>query len=232
MITPWYDFASGGISGGVGPVSRNPCLIVPQLFWRRLAARVLFLPTLSWNLLLGRVLRVRHWWDAIDDDVYMGALPLPRDVPALQQLGVGAVVNTCEEYAGPVASYSRAGIVQLRIPTVDFTAPTLASVQDAVAFMQQHVGLGQRVYVHCKAGRARSGTVVLCWLIAAHGMTPAAAQQRILQRRPHANPRLAHRAVVQQFWQQLQSRTQARGDSQCARRHGVIREIPIVAISC
>ena len=110
----------------------------------------------------------------------------------------------------------RAGIVQLRIPTVDFTPPTLASVQRAVAFMQQQIGLGRRVYVHCKAGRARSGTVVLCWLIAARGMTPAEAQARILQRRPHANPRLAHRAVVQEFWQQYQARDRRsrREDSQ------------------
>ncbi|MHB8970848.1 MAG: dual specificity protein phosphatase family protein [Pirellulaceae bacterium] len=186
---------------------------VPNLFWRRIAAQLLFLPTLSWNLLLGRVLGVRHWWDAIDDDVYMGALPFSCDIPAFQQLGIGAVVNTCEEYAGPTAAYDRAGIVQLRIPTVDFTPPALANVQTAVAFMQQQIGLGRRVYVHCKAGRARSGTVVLCWLIAARGMTPTEAQQRILQRRPHAHPYLEQRAVVQQFWQQLQSGRQSRGES-------------------
>ena len=187
---------------------------VPHLFWRRVAARVLFLPTLGWNLLLGRMLRVRHWWDAIDDDVYMGAMPFSRDVSTFQRIGIGAVVNTCEEYTGPVATYNRAGIVQLRIPTVDFTPPALESVRIAVAFMQQQIGLGRRVYVHCKAGRARSGTVVLCWLIAARGMTPTEAQQRILQRRPHASPHLAQRAVVQQFWRQLQSSTQSIGEPQ------------------
>jgi atypical dual specificity phosphatase len=143
----------------------------------------------------------------------MGALPFSCDVPTFQRIGIGAVVNTCEEHAGPVATYDRAGIVQLRIATVDFTHPTLASVQSAVAFMQQQIGLGRRVYVHCKAGRARSGTVVLCWLIAARGMTPAEAQQRILQRRPHANPHLAQRAVVKQFWRQFQSSTQSIGES-------------------
>jgi atypical dual specificity phosphatase len=175
-----------------------------SLFWRRLAARLLFAPTLAWNTLLGRVLHVRHWWDAIDDAVIMGALPFARDVPSLHALGVGAVVNTCEEYAGPQAAYRRFGIEQLRIPTVDFTAPSLPDVQRAVAFMQEQVARGKRVYVHCKAGRARSGTVVLCWLIADRKMTPAEAQQRILQCRPHANPRLAQRTVVQQFWAQQQ----------------------------
>lgn len=177
-----------------------------NLFWRRLAARGLFWPTLAWNTLLGRVLHVRNWWDEIDEVVIMGALPWSRDVPVLHQLGVGAVVNTCEEYAGPQAAYQRYGITQLRIPTVDFTPPTLPAVERAVAFMQEQAALGRRVYVHCKAGRARSGTVVMCWLMAARGMTPEAAQQLILERRPHANPRLAQRAVVRAFWEQQQAR--------------------------
>jgi len=176
------------------------------LFWQRLIARVLFLPTLGWNLLLGRVLRVRNWWDEIDDAVLMGAFPLARDVPALQHSGVGAVVNTCEEYAGPCAAYASAGIAHLRIPTVDFTSPSLENVERGVAFMQEQISQGRRVYVHCKAGRARSGTVVLCWLIATRGLSPAEAQAWILQRRPHAYRHIARRAVVQQFWARHQER--------------------------
>lgn len=179
------------------------------LVFRRLIARLLFLPTLAWNYLLGRILRVRHWWDEIDSHVYMGAFPFPADVPRMQQAGIGAVVNTCEEYAGPVKAYRRAGIEQLRVPTVDFTPPSLESVEKGVAFMQQQIAQGRGVYVHCKAGRARSGTVVMCYLIAAAGMTPDQAQQRILERRPHANPHLAQRAVVQQFWARQQGESLA-----------------------
>ena len=167
---------------------------------RRLAAGALFVPTLCWNFLVARVLRLRHWWDRIDDHVYMGAFPFPFDVPAMARAGIGAVVNTCEEYRGPVNAYRKAGIIQLRIPTIDFTAPTLAHLEEGVAFMETQIRAGRDVYVHCKAGRARSGTVVMCWLIAAKGMTPDEAQQRILERRPHSNPRLARRDVVQQFW--------------------------------
>ncbi len=171
---------------------------------RRVMARMLFAPTLGWNYLLGRVLRARRWWDAMDEHVFMGAFPFAWDVPALKREGVGAVVNTCEEYGGPLQAYGGAAIEQFRMPTIDFTPPTLENVEQAVAFMQRHIAMGRRVYVHCKAGRARSGTVVLCYLIAAHGFTPEQAQQRILERRPHANPRLAQRPVVQQFWQKYQ----------------------------
>jgi atypical dual specificity phosphatase len=167
---------------------------------RRLIALALFVPTLIWNVLLGRVLRVRHWWDRIDDHVVIGALPFARDVPKLKQEGIGAVVNTCSEYAGPVEAYRQADIVQLRLPTVDFTPPSLADVERGVDFMQQQIADGRDVYVHCKAGRARSATVVLCWLIAAKGVTPEEGQKWILEKRPHAHRHLVQRQVVQDFW--------------------------------
>ena len=91
----------------------------------RTLARLLFVPTLLWNLLLGRVLRVRNWWDRVDEHVILGALPFAADVPRLAAVGVRAVVNTCEEYVGPVAEYAVAGIEQLRVPTTDFQPPQL-----------------------------------------------------------------------------------------------------------
>ena len=183
------------------------------MFLRRTLAQVLFIPTLAWNFLLGRLLRLRHWWDEIDEHVIMGAFPFSFDVPKMQSAGIGAVVNTCEEYAGPVKAYRAAGIQQMRVPTVDFTHPSLESVERAIAFMQQQIAQGKRIYVHCKAGRARSGTVVLCYLIAIKDMTPDQAQQLILQRRPHANPRLAQRTVVQQFWEKHRSQSDSQGTS-------------------
>lgn len=159
----------------------------------------MFWPTLIWNVLLGRVLGVRNWWDRVDDCVILGAMPFRRDVPHLADAGVRGVVNTCQEYAGPVAEYAAAGIEQLRIPTTDFTPPTLADVQRAVAFVQQFAARGETVYVHCKAGRARSATVVLCWLVAHRNLTPAAAQQLLLAKRPHVHRHLVERQVVQDF---------------------------------
>ena len=165
----------------------------------RFLARLLFVPTLLWNLLLGRVLRVRNWWDRVDEHVILGALPFAADVPKLAAEGVRAVVNTCEEYAGPVVAYEAAGIEQLRVPTTDFHPPRLADIEQAVAFMQRHIARGETVYVHCKAGRARSATVVLCWLVATKGMTVEAAQRLLLAKRPHVKRDLDRRPVVMEF---------------------------------
>lgn len=166
---------------------------------KRFVARLLFVPTLLWNMLLGRLLRVRHWWDSVDEHVILGAFPFARDASRLQALGVRAVVNTCEEYAGPQAAYREAGIEQLRIPTIDFTPPSLADVEKAVQFMDEQIAQGKKIYVHCKAGRGRSATVVLCWLIANRQLTPEAAQAHLISSRPHVNRGLAQREVVRQF---------------------------------
>ena len=171
---------------------------------KRLKAQLLFPPTLGWNVLLGRMLRVRRWWDRIDEHVLIGAMPFPSDVRRLHQSGVRGVVNTCEEYSGPARLYADLGISQLHVRTIDFTAPSLDAVERAVAFIENHAERGESVYVHCKAGRARSATIVLCWLMKRHGMPPHDGQRLLLDRRPHVNPRLTQRQVVQDFWRRLE----------------------------
>lgn len=166
---------------------------------RRLYAQLVFYPTLAWNALLGRVLGVRQWWNNVDPHVIVGAYPFARDVPAMHDAGVRAVVNTCEEYAGPTQQYSKYGIEQLRIPTTDFTHPKLEDVQTAVEFVEQHSAESHTVYIHCKAGRARSATIALCWLMKYRSMSMEKAQKALLESRPHINPRLTERPVVHQF---------------------------------
>lgn len=165
----------------------------------RLYAALVFYPTFAWNYLLGRTFKIRRWWDHIDPHVIVGAYPFKRDIEGLYQAGVRAVVNTCEEYRGPTLEYERLGIEQLHIPTTDFTHPRLRDIDLAVEFVQSHVELGHCVYIHCKAGRARSATVAICWLVKYRGVSIAEAQASLLQSRPHINPRLTERPVVKQF---------------------------------
>lgn len=170
---------------------------------RRFVVRLLFHPTLWWNRLLNRVLPSRRWWDRIDDHVLLGALPIARVLPSLQTEGVRAVVNLCEEFPGPVEAYGRMGIEQLHLPTVDFSPPALAEIERGVAFIQAHAAKGETVYVHCKAGRGRSATVVICWLIKARGLSPTDAEQFVRERRPHIARGLHRRGEVLAFYERL-----------------------------
>ncbi len=164
-----------------------------------LTARTIFYPTLVWNMLLGRWLKVRNWWDPIDTHVIVGAFPFARDVPRMAKEGVAAVVNTCEEYPGPVDEYQTHNIDQFRMPTIDFTHPAYDDVCKAVEFVESYVAKEKTVYIHCKAGRARSATVAICWLMRAKQISAAEGQKWLIEKRPHINQRLTERPVVQQF---------------------------------
>lgn len=49
--------------------------------------------------------RRRHWYDEIDEGVYVGCVPVRRFMNTFQKmsvLGVGGVVNLCDEHPGNV----------------------------------------------------------------------------------------------------------------------------------
>ena len=179
-----------------------PIRLPPRLsktLMRPFIARALFAPTFAWNYLLGRVLHRRDWWSEVDPCVILGARPLASDVSKLASLDVRGVINMCQEYAGPTTAYQKYQIEQLWLPTVDFNPPSLDSVRRGVEFLHEKTSKSQRVYVHCKAGRARSATIVICWLVKHKGMSPEQAQAHLLACRPHVNPRLLSRPVVREY---------------------------------
>ncbi len=182
-----------------------------MIFWidlvRSKLIRLIFIPTLLWNLFLGRLLKIRRWWDELDGEpIILGALPFSRDVTHLLEVGVTGVINMCIEYPGPKTTYEKYGVQQLWLPTVDFTPPRLEDIHRAIDFIDKHVASGGKVYVHCKAGRGRSATVVLCWLMHRRGLTPEQAAICLVNQRPHINKGLAERAVVQEFYRNQSAR--------------------------
>ena len=150
-------------------------------------------------MFLARFFRVRNWWDRVDEHIIVGAFPFARDVSKMAEEGIGAVVNTCEEYCGPVEQYEKYGINQFRMPTIDFTHPAFDDVCKAVDFIDAQVADGKTVYIHCKAGRARSVTVAICWLMKSKQISAAEAQKIVSKKRPHVNHKVALRPVVQKF---------------------------------
>ncbi|KAF8727326.1 hypothetical protein HU200_018928 [Digitaria exilis] len=150
-------------------------------------ARVLFYPTLLYNVVRNRFEAEFRWWDRVDQFVLLGAVPFPSDVPRLKQLGVRGVVTLNEPYETlvPTSLYQSYGIDHLEIPTRDYLfAPSLEHICRAVDFIHWNEMQGGCTYVHCKAGRGRSTTIVLCFLIKYRNMTPEAALDHARSVRP------------------------------------------------
>ena len=166
-------------------------------------ARSLFPLSLAWNVLLGRVLKLRNWWDAIDENVIVGALPFTRDIESLSQIGVRGVVNTCEEYTGPIDAYNQHNITQLHVPIIDHCPPSLKDINTAINFIETYVNMQAKVYVHCKAGRGRSATIALCWLMKSQKVTAEQGLNQLINKRSHVNRHIHERESVNEFFKSL-----------------------------
>ncbi|KAF5788750.1 putative phosphoric monoester hydrolase [Helianthus annuus] len=150
-------------------------------------ARILFYPTLLYNVCRNKIQAEFRWWDEIDQFLLLGAVPFPKDVPRLKQLGVGGVITLNESYETlvPTSLYRAHGIDHLVIPTRDYLfAPSYVDIDRAVNFIHRNATSCRTTYVHCKAGRGRSTTIVLCYLVEYKHMTPASALEYVRSKRP------------------------------------------------
>ncbi|CAL4915576.1 unnamed protein product [Urochloa decumbens] len=167
-------------------------------------ARMLFYPTLCYNVVRNRLEAHFHWWDQVDEHVLLGAVPFPSDVLRLKELGVCGVVTLNESYERlvPRSLYEDHGIENLVLPTRDYLyAPSFVNLCEAADFIHRNALSGKLTYVHCKAGRGRSTTVVICYLVQYKNMTPAEAYEHVRMRRPRVLLASAQWQAVQEFYQ-------------------------------
>jgi atypical dual specificity phosphatase len=151
---------------------------------------IAFWPTVAFNRIFCWLFPSRRQlWNRIGTNIVCGSVPLREsDVEALViQERIGAVVNMCREWNVHHQSglYSRLGVEQLHLPTIDFDAPALEDLKKGVAFIRRHAQEGKTVYVHCKAGRGRSVALCLAYMVAHEDMTPQEADAQIRAVRPH-----------------------------------------------
>ncbi len=100
-----------------------------------------------------------------------------REAVALADAGVTHVIDLREpwEWQGPdrlgaeAVAWLDRQIDRLHLPTPDGGAPTLATLDAAVAHLEAAMAAGGVAFVHCRAGQERSGAALLAWLIARGG---------------------------------------------------------------
>lgn len=172
-------------------------------------ARLLFYPTLAYNLLMERW-SSRRWFDRVDENLILGALPFRSMTKQLvEEEGVGGVITMNEEYetrllCNSAQEWQEAGVEQLCLRTVDLVGiPSLENLHRGADFAVRHREQGHTVYVHCKAGRCRSATMVAAILIRVYCVTPEEACERLVSLRPHVILRPAQRSLLKDFYSQV-----------------------------
>ncbi|KAK1364583.1 putative dual specificity protein phosphatase DSP8 [Heracleum sosnowskyi] len=171
--------------------------------------RALFYPTLLYNVVRNKIQSEFRWWDRVDEFILLGAVPFPTDVQRLKELGVHGVVTLNEPYETLVSTslYHAHDIKHLVIPTRDYLfAPCYGDIRQAVDFIHNNASCGRTTYVHCKAGRGRSTTVVLCYLVEHKQMTPIVAYEYVRSIRPRVRLASSQWQAVQDYYHWLTER--------------------------
>lgn len=166
----------------------------------------------------------RNWYDRIDETVILGALPFRRTTKQLiDDENIKAVVSMNEDYELSLLSntekeWHKHNVEFLQLSTTDiFQAPCQEKLQSGVNFINKFRSVSTRklgnppniinesnqpgtVYVHCKAGRTRSATLVACYLIIKNNWTPEEAVNFIRIKRPHILLHTAQWSALKQFY--------------------------------
>ncbi|GAB6027034.1 hypothetical protein CHUAL_013763 [Chamberlinius hualienensis] len=177
-----------------------------QPLLRTAFARVTFYPTLFYNLLMEKVSK-RRWYDHIDNTVILGALPFKTMNSELKlKERVGGVISMNEDYelrywVNSAKEWDDLGIKFLQLSTTDiFESPSQDKLIAGVKFINEVEESGHRVYVHCKAGRTRSATLVACYLMKKLDASPEKAVDIIRTERNHILLRNQQWKALKQFY--------------------------------
>ncbi|KAI4494392.1 hypothetical protein M0802_008884 [Mischocyttarus mexicanus] len=168
----------------------------------KMFARMTFYPTLIYNIFMEKVTS-RNWYDRIDETVILGALPFrTMSKQLVEKENLKAVVSMNEDYelfllSNSEKEWKKYNVEFLQLSTTDiFEAPCQKKLKTGVDFINKFQCTNRKlnndnlkesgsVYVHCKAGRTRSATLVGCYLMMKNGWIPEEAVDYMKSKRQH-----------------------------------------------
>jgi protein tyrosine phosphatase (PTP) superfamily phosphohydrolase (DUF442 family) len=152
---------------------------------------------------------VKAYEAQVSDGLYRGSRVDFAAMQALKAQGIRGIVNLCLENNDDAPNAAKLGLNALHIPILDNSAPTEAQMNQFIAFATSSAN--QPVYVHCEAGKGRTGTAVACYRIAVMHWT---ADQAIAEAKQFGLALHNQIAFIQKFAKDIGSGATAAGSTE------------------
>lgn len=102
----------------------------------------------------------------VTDQLAVGSAPLSfAHMEMLRQEGIQAILNLCGEFCDLHQIEESQGFEVYYLPLQDETAPMLEELENALAWLDEAIYLGKKVYIHCRHGIGRTGTVLNAYFL-------------------------------------------------------------------
>jgi protein-tyrosine phosphatase len=110
---------------------------------------------------------VDHYQAKVSDSLYRGSRLDESDYPRLRQQGIKAIVDLTAEGTRDEKLAPKNGFNLLNVKIIDNTPPSTAQMKEFLDFVTAPEN--QPAYVHCEAGKGRTGVAVACYRMAVQG---------------------------------------------------------------
>lgn len=102
----------------------------------------------------------------VTDNLAVGHAPMSyAHLEELKSQGLTAIMNLCAEFCDLHEIEEKHGFEVYYLPVHDEEAPDMVEMEKALAWLDEAVYLGKKVYIHCRHGIGRTGVVLNAYLL-------------------------------------------------------------------
>jgi tyrosine-protein phosphatase SIW14 len=109
-----------------------------------------------------------HNFHEVDERVYRGGQPTPEGLKELSKFGIKTVIDLtggAEHSREEKEAVQALGMQYVHVPMHGLQAPTDESMWRVLGYLSPSASATWPVFIHCKRGKDRTGTVVACYRI-------------------------------------------------------------------